>query len=222
MLYENQMIIYTNMLKNKTFIKILISLNSIIIRSVNALVNVLPITPKNNNPRNEIQGDKSKDELIIRIIQIGGNFLLNYIRYCFLTGSVFFTLAALLFIILNLNLNFSFGFLKLFSFIDLVFGTDTFDLDLRKIMQIFSAASLILLIIVDSTKIVLRTLFNLNVGIKPKSKKIVIFSTATLVYFLAILIVSFDQTLDKNLILIFSIFYFGNLLSLAGYFALKF
>jgi len=97
------------------------------------------------------------------IIKIASKYLLDYIKYYFLTGLIFFTLGVLLFIIINLKPDFSFNFLSIFSFIDPVYKTGTFELDLKKIMQIFTTVSLFLFIIGDLIKIIFKNLFNILV-----------------------------------------------------------
>jgi len=139
----------------------------------------------------------------------------------FLTGCVFFSLAALSIVILNFNPNFSFGFISIFSFLDSAYSTGNYSLDLKKVMQIFSVTSLIILIIADVTKIVFSKLFNVNLGIKPRSKKVATYCAVTLLYFVAIISTFLNQTLDLISILIFLFFYIGNIISLAGYLALN-
>lgn len=156
------------------------------------------------------------------IVKIVSKYLLDYIKYCFLTGFIFFTLGVLLFIIINLKPDISFNFLSVFSFIDPAYKTGTFELDLKKTMQIFSIVAFILLLIGDLTKIVFKKLFNINIEFKLKTKKLVLFSGITALYFLAVLLIVIDQTLEIKLLFILAFFYFSNIVTLVGYTALIF
>lgn len=155
---------------------------------------------------------------MIKNVEISVRFLLNYIQYSFLTGLVILILVATIFIVANLNPNSSFGFFKFFSFIDPIYKTGTFTLGKKETMQIFSASSFILLIIANLIKFLFKNLLAVNLDIKPRLKKIALFTVVTSIHFFAVLLVLFDETLDKNLSFIFILFYFGGLISLTGYF----
>lgn len=89
-------------------------------------------------------------------------------------------------------------------------------------MQIFSIVAFILLLIGDLTKIVFKKLFNINIEFKLKTKKLVLFGGITALYFLAVLLIVIDQTLEIKLLFILAFFYFSNIVTLVGYTALIF
>ncbi len=158
--------------------------------------------------------NKTEPNFILLITQ----FIISYIKYFFLTGSVIFSIVILLFITLNVNPNFSFGFLQYFSFINPVYKTGTFSMGVKETMQIFSVVSLVFMIIISLVKIALKKIFKLNILITFKSKIIVFFVPITLAYIFASIIVAFSDNLDKGFYFVFAIFYILNLVSAAFYF----
>ncbi len=158
--------------------------------------------------------NKIGQNLILLIIQ----FLLNYIKYFFLTGSVIFSIILLLFILFNINPNFSFDFLKYFAFINPTYKSGTFSMGIKEVMQIFSVISLILLIIASLIKIILKRLFNLNLLISLKLRVILVFAIITISYIFAFFIVAFSEHLDKGFYFVFVIFYITNLFFILFYF----
>ena len=159
-----------------------------------------------------------KNKIVWNFILFIIKFIISYIKYFFLTGSVFFSIAILLFIVLNMNPNFSFSFLQYFSFIDPGYKTGTFRGGLEEIMEIFSVVSFVFMIVISLVKIALQKIFKLNISITFKSKIIVFFATITLAYIFASIIVSFSDNLDKGFYFVFAIFYILNLVSIAFYF----
>ena len=145
-------------------------------------------------------------------------FLLGYIKYFFLTGSVIFSLSVLLFVVLNLAPNISFGFLSHLSFIDAAYSTGTFSIGIPEVMKIFSLVSLIIMFASNVSKIALKKIFNINFRLSFKLKIIVFVTIITLAYIIAITLVTLNETLDNLFYYIITIFYPGNLISLVFYF----
>lgn len=156
----------------------------------------------------------------LKILLTSIQLFISYIKYSFLTGSVIFALTILLFIILNINPNFSFSFLQYFSFINPIYKTESFNIGIKEIMQIFSVASLVLMIIATLMKIALKKIFGFNTLLTLKLKIIFFFVVITLAYILASLIVAFSNNLDRGFYLVFIILYLINLVSATGYFIL--
>ncbi len=159
-----------------------------------------------------------KNKIELNFISLLIQFLISYIKYLFLTGSVIFSIVVLLFIILNINPRFSFGFLQYFSFINPVYKTGTFSMGIKETMQIFSVVSLVFMIIVSLVKTALKKIFKLDILITFKSKIIIVFVPITLTYIIASVIVAFSDNLDKGFYFIFAIFYIINLVSVVFYF----
>lgn len=145
-------------------------------------------------------------------------FLINYIKYFFLTCSVIFSLTILLFIMLNINPNSSLDFLKYFSFINPILKTGNFSLGIKEIMQIFSIVSFVLMVIIGLIRTVLKKMFHLDISLKLKSKKLLFFVIITFSYLFASVIIAFSNTLDTGLYGVFGIYYIFNLVSLVFYF----
>lgn len=158
--------------------------------------------------------DQIRGNFALLIVQ----FLLNYIEYLFLTGSVIFSIVMLLFIILNLKMEFSFNFLKYFAFINPIYKSGNFSLGIKEVMQIFSVISLILLIIVSLMRAALKRLFNFNIAFSFKLKIIVVLFVITMSYIFAFLIVAFSDPKYKGFYFVFVSFYIYNLSSALFYF----
>jgi hypothetical protein len=147
-------------------------------------------------------------------------FLINYIKYFFLTGSVVFSTFVLLVVIVSINPDFSFGFLQLFSFLNPAYKTGTFRMGIKEIMEIFAVVSLALLVIVWLAKAALKKFFNFSLKLRLKHKIIIFFALITSAYILAALIAKFAFPKDLGYYLVFAVFYVFNLVSAVFYFLL--
>ena len=146
------------------------------------------------------------------------SFLLNYIKYFFLTGSVIFSLAVLLFVLLNLVPDFSFGFLQYFSFLNPDYGTGTFSMDISEVMEIFSLVSLIIMFTSYVFSFTLKKIFNSYIKFSLKLKILFLVVLITLAYLIAMILVTLYNALDNLFYYIFVVFYVANLISLVLYF----
>ena len=162
---------------------------------------------------------KKKTELkvIIIIIQI----FLNYIKYLFLTGSILFSLAALLFIIVNINPHFSFEFIQYFSFVNPLYRTESFSMGTKEIMEIFSITALFLWVILAPIKFFLKKTLGVNFTLSLKLKIILFFSIISLIYSFALIFAVLDNSLIKGFYFVLIVFYIINIASTAGYFLLN-
>ena len=161
---------------------------------------------------------ETKNEIGKKMILIIIQFLINYIKYFFLTGSVIFSITILLFIILNIDPNFSFGFFQYFQFINPIYATGTFNMGIKEIMEIFSVVSLVLMIVASLIKMTLKKIFDLRVLIPFRLKIIIFFIAITFAYILASIIVAYSDKLDTGFYFVFIIFYILNLISATFYF----
>jgi len=159
-----------------------------------------------------VQPGTLKSKILLTIVR----FIVNYIKFLFLTGSVIFSLVVLLAIILTINPQFSFGFLKYFSFLNPQYQTDSFHMGIKEIMEIISAVSLALLIVLTPVKFALKRFFNytpLGLG-----KKILLaFLTITGAYLVSLVLVAV-YNMNKLFYVFFIIFYFVNIGAAVGYF----
>jgi len=146
------------------------------------------------------------------------SFLLGYIKYFFLTGSVIFSLGVLLFVLINLMPDFSFEFLQYFSFLNFDYRTDTFSMGISEIMEIFTLVSFIIMFVSSVFNLMLKKIFNITHKFSLKLKIILLTSMITLVYVIAIMLITLSNTLDNLFYYIFAIFYVVNLTSLMLYF----
>lgn len=149
-------------------------------------------------------------------------FVLNYVRYFFLTTFVLFIIAILLFIILTLNPGFSFAFLKYFSFINPIFNNPEFTMSSKELIQIFSIISFIFMIVVSLVKLALKRLFNIHSSLTTKRKWMWFFSVNSIIYLFAIFIVLFNASLENGLVLILVIFYVISSIAMISYFLFDF
>ena len=148
-------------------------------------------------------------------------FLLGYIKYFFLTGSVIFSLAVLLFILLNLIPNFSFGFLSYFSFLNPTYKTGAFSLGIPEVMKIFSLVSLVITFASYILRFALKKIFNITFELSFKVKIFSFVAIITSAYAIAAILVTLDNALDSLFYYIFAVFYVFNLLSLMFYFCIS-
>ena len=158
-----------------------------------------------------------KSIIVIQVLLVILQFIISYIKYFFLTGLVIFSLFALLFIILNIKPSFSFAFLKYFSFIDPLYKTGSFTLDINQIMQVFLAISFITTIILSFIKIVCKKLFKLELGLSKNMKASLLLRIISFLYILALLFIAFDNNLDKGLFFVLIGFYFIDIFCMLGY-----
>jgi len=165
---------------------------------------------------------KIKDEIANNLIFLTIKFFLSYIKSFFLTGFILFVILILLFIILNITQDFSFAFLKYFSFINPIYNGSTFTISNKEIIQIFSIVALFFMAIINLIKIVLKRIFKVNLLITIKQKFISFFVINTLLYILAIIIVGFSESLEKNLYVTFIFLYVINLVFILLYFLFDF
>src|SRR3989344_685642 len=128
---------------------------------------------------------ETRDEIKERIILMIIKFPIDYIKNIFLTGSVIFSVFVLISMLISVKPDFSFGFLSYFSFINPEYGTGTFSLEIKEIMQIFLIASFVITIFWDVILIILKKLFNLETKLTLGKKIIIFLSIITLSYVFA-------------------------------------
>lgn len=145
-------------------------------------------------------------------------FLLNYLKYNFLTGSVVFSLAVLLFTLLNLMPNFSFGFLTYFSFLDPAYKTGTFSMRIPEVMKIFSLVSLVIMFASYILRFTLEKIFNRTFEFFLKLKIFFFVAIITLAYVISAILITLNNALDSSFYFIFAVFYVFNIISLVLYF----
>ena len=162
--------------------------------------------------------DPSNNSAGFNIFLICIRFILNYLKYCFLTGSVIFSILILLFIILNINPQFSFSFLRLFAFLNPSYATGSYTIGLKEIVRLFFVVSLAFTFLLLLIKMVLKKVFKVNPELKTRTKIILFSSIITLAYVIAIFFVCLTSKVDKNILIVFVCFYLMNVFSAAAYF----
>jgi len=155
---------------------------------------------------------ETENKFLKNLVLIIIRFVINYIEYFFLTGSVIFSLVVLLFVILNINPNFSFDFIQYFSFLNPTYKTGAFSMGIKETMEIFSVLAFIFMIILASIKILLKKVSGIDIYFTLKSRALFFFAIITLVYISAFFIIAFSDKLDKGFYFVFTVFYISNLI----------
>ena len=88
-------------------------------------------------------------------------------------------------------------------------------------MGVVGVISLVLLVIVEFTKIIFRTKFNINFEIKLKHKLIISLLIVNLLFFIDLLVVLTIPNLDKWLIIVLVVFYLIGVVSSLIYLSLN-
>ena len=158
-----------------------------------------------------------ENKFIKNLVLIIIRFVISYIEYFFLTGSVIFSLVVLIFIVLNINPNFSFGFIQYFSFLNPAYKTGTFSMGIKETMEIFSVLAFIFMIISASIKIVVKKVSGINIYFTLKSRALFLFAVITFLYIFAFFIIAFSDKLDKGFYFVFTVFYISNLICTTFY-----
>ncbi|KKT18865.1 MAG: hypothetical protein UW02_C0020G0016 [Candidatus Nomurabacteria bacterium GW2011_GWB1_43_7] len=157
--------------------------------------------------------NKISKNIMVSLVRI----VINYVKYFFLTGSVFFSLAVLMFVVLNKNPDFSFEFMKYFSFIDPAYKTGNFVINLGDVMNIFLILSLVMMLVINFLKMLMKKIFSFSLYFSTRTKFTVLFTIITLAYVIAVIFITQNDSLDKGLYFIFAIFYVLNLIFMVLY-----
>jgi hypothetical protein len=173
-----------------------------------------------NMLQNQTNSGLAKISLLIQ------TYFIKYIAYSALTFAVGSILSIILVILITISgPNLSFPFLKYFSFLVPVINQESFSLNLDDIMKIYLYLTLILIIIIEIAKYLLKKIFNLKITISFAKELIINAAIITIVYLIAILIIpqmKIAAGQDRNgFYLIFIIFYFVALITSSIYLTLN-
>ncbi len=168
-----------------------------------------------------MEPNNTKNESAFILVVVAIRLFLSYIKYLFLTGTILFSLTAILLIVATINPHFSFEFLQYFSFLNPSYKTESFSMGKKEIMEIFSITALFLWIVLAPIKFFLKKKFGFNTTLSLKSKIILSFVIISLLYFFTLLSAKLDDHSNNNSYFVFIVFYIFNLISMLGYFLLN-
>jgi nitrate reductase gamma subunit len=107
--------------------------------------------------------------------------------------------------------------MKYFAFVNPKFNSSKFSIDAGDIMGLFFVFSFGTMVIVESAKLIMRKMFNINIRRPDKLKAKIVISFITAVYAIASILVTFRDEFNPDFYAIFTLFYLMNLGSVALY-----
>lgn len=164
---------------------------------------------------------------MIQGIKIGGRrnpaltiaqFVVDYIKYSFLIGTVIPSVGVILITVLYNNENTSFEFLKNLSFLNSAYKDGAFGVGVGDIMKIFGIGVFILTIAGNLIKKMFAKFFGQPYMFKTNAFFLSLLITA--IYIISSIVIKKDGPLGSDFYIVFAIFYLINLASMLCYLAL--